>query len=69
MYPLVLVGYFCVSNYRKPIRFTYSQGLNLYEFQISRALVDAQGVIQQPMCLNMTHAFYQANSRQNLLGG
>ena len=37
----------------KSTRCTYSQGLNLYEFQISRTLVDAQGVIQQPVCLNM----------------
>ena len=40
----------------------------MYELQISRTLVDAQGVIQQPMCFNMARTFHQANPRQTLLG-
>ena len=60
---------FVFKTTEKSTRCTYSQGLNLYEFQISRTLVDAQGVIQQPVCLNMARTFYHTNSRQTLLGG
>ena len=67
MYPLGLVDLFRGTG--KPIRCRYSPGLNLYGFQISRTLVDAQGVIQQPMCLNMARAIHEANARQALLGG
>ena len=67
MYPLGLVELFKGTG--KPIRYRYFPGLNLCGFQISRTLVDAQGVIKQPMCLNMARAIHEANSRQTLLGG
>ena len=35
----------------------------------ARTLGDAQGVIKQPMCLNMARAIHETNSRQTLLGG
>ena len=69
MYPLGLVELFAFRGTGKPIRCWYSPGLNLYGFQISRTLVDAQSVIQQPMCLNMACAMHEANLRQTLLGG
>ena len=58
-----------VPGNRSDVACRYSPGLNLYGFQISRTLVDAQGVIQQPTCLNMARAMHEANLRQTLLGG
>ena len=60
--PIVLVKGCCSGSIRRE----YYKQLSVRGISHLQYKVDAQGVIQWSVSLNMARAFHQANSRQNL---